>query len=75
MLEAEIELEQETFRLAEEKLASMPAEQYHALYQQRRQEYLPQAKLWTQQALDQTIRARIIRELQTKLLKDRQSLS
>jgi hypothetical protein len=70
-LENEMRLEQETYRRAEEKLATLPADEYQALYNRKRTEFLtmvPKARHWTPQILDQSVRARLIREVQSKLL-------
>ena len=71
ILEKEMHLEQETYRQAEERLASLPAEEYQALYERNRSEFLtkvPKARSWAPEALDQSIRARMIRDLQSELL-------
>jgi hypothetical protein len=71
MIEEEIRLEQESYRRAEEKLASLSAEEYRALYEQKRREYLtmvPRAKSWTEETLNQSIKTRIIREFQGQFL-------
>lgn len=70
-LEDEMRLEQETYRQAEERLTTLPRNEYQALYNRKRSEFLtmvPKARHWTPQILDQSIRARLIREVQSELL-------
>jgi hypothetical protein len=74
MLQKELRVEQETYRQAEEKLATIPAEERDAHFQQKRREYVqmvPHAKSWKPETLDESVRARIVRELQKEILRNR----